>query len=67
MLYEAGGESAQACAAFVEAARILQGLAESIGDEAQRSRFLAAPPIQQVMQYARSETCLVLTGHAQEN
>src|SRR5438132_11073448 len=57
-LYEAGGESAQACAGFGEAARILQGLAESIGDEVLRSRFLAAPSIQQVMQYARSETCL---------
>jgi predicted ATPase/DNA-binding SARP family transcriptional activator len=67
MLYEAGGESAQACAAFGEAARILQGLAESIGDEALRSRFLAAPPIQQVMQYARSEACLVLAGHAEAN
>jgi DNA-binding SARP family transcriptional activator len=67
MLYEAGGESAQACAAFGEAARILQGLAESIGDEALRSRFLAAPPVQQVMQYARSEACLVLAGHAEAN
>jgi len=67
MLYEARGESAQACAAFGEAARLLEGLAKSIGDETLRSRFLAAPPVQQVMRYACSEACLVLTNNVQEN
>ena len=52
-LYEAGGEPAQARTAFGEAATIIQGLAERIGDETLRSRFLAGPPIQPVVQHAQ--------------
>ncbi len=52
-LYEASGEPAHARTAFGEAARIIQGLAEGIGDETLRSRFLAGPQIQLVMQRAR--------------
>jgi hypothetical protein len=49
-LYEAGGEPAQARTTFGEAVTIIQGLAEGIGDEARRARFLAGPQIQQVVQ-----------------
>jgi tetratricopeptide (TPR) repeat protein len=52
-LYEAEGEPARAQTAFGEAATIIQGLAEGIGDEALRSRFLAGPQIQPVLQRAR--------------
>jgi DNA-binding SARP family transcriptional activator/predicted ATPase len=52
-LYEAGDEPAQARTAFDEAVRVIQGLAQGIGDEALRSRFLAGPHIQQVLQQAR--------------
>ncbi len=52
-LYEAGGEPAQAHTAFGEAVTIIQGLAEGIKDETLRSRFLAAPQIQPVVQQAR--------------
>jgi DNA-binding SARP family transcriptional activator len=52
-LYQAGGEQELARTAFGEAARIIQGLAEGIGDEARRSRFLAGPQIHQMMQYAQ--------------
>ena len=63
-LYEAGEQLAQARTAFGEAARIIQRLAEEIGDEALRTHFLAAPQIQQVMQQAPGEASLVLKGHA---
>ncbi|HEX6552494.1 MAG TPA: hypothetical protein VF026_07015, partial [Ktedonobacteraceae bacterium] len=52
-LYETGGELAQAHTAFGEAARIILGLAEGIGDEALRTRFLAGPQIQPVLQHAQ--------------
>ena len=52
-LYEAIGQQKQARTAFGEAATIIQGLAEGIGDEARRSRFLAGPQIHQVMQHAQ--------------
>jgi DNA-binding SARP family transcriptional activator len=52
-LYEAIGQQEQAHTAFREAARIIQGLAEGIGDEARRSHFLAGPQIHQVMQHAQ--------------
>jgi len=48
-LYQAGGEQAQARTAFGEAATIIQGLAQGIGDEALRMRFLAAPQIQDIV------------------
>jgi len=54
-LYEAIGQQEQAHTAFGEAATIIQGLAEDIGDEARRSRFLAGPQIQQVVQKAQRE------------
>jgi len=47
---EARGEQAQARTAFGKAARIIGGLAEGIKDETLRSRFVAGPPIQQVLQ-----------------
>jgi predicted ATPase/DNA-binding SARP family transcriptional activator len=49
-LYVAGGAAEQAYTAFDEAVRIIQGLAQSIGDEVLRTSFLAAPQIQQVLQ-----------------
>jgi len=52
-LYEAIGQQEQARTAFGEAARIIQGLAEGIGDEARRSRFLAGPQIQLVVQHVQ--------------
>ena len=52
-LYEAIGQQEQARTAFGEAATIIQELAEGIGDEARRSRFLAGPQIYQVMQHAQ--------------
>ena len=51
-VYEAAGDPAQARTAFGEAARIIGGLAEGIKDETRRARFLAGPPIQQVVQQA---------------
>jgi len=51
-LYEAVGEPVQARTAFDEAATIIGGLAEGITDETLRARFLAGPPIQQVVQHA---------------
>lgn len=56
-LYEAGGQPTQARIAFGEAATIIQGLAEGIGDKELRMHFLAAPQIQQVLREARSEAC----------
>ncbi|MFL5656846.1 MAG: ATP-binding protein, partial [Ktedonobacteraceae bacterium] len=51
-VYEAAGDPVQACTAFGEAATIIGGLAEAITDETLRARFLAGPPIQQVLQQA---------------
>ena len=62
-LYEAGGQPVQACTAFGEAARVIQELAEGIGDEALRTHFLAAPQMQQVLQQARDEAFQVSKGH----
>ncbi len=55
-LYEAGGEPAQAHTAWASAARTIHGLAEGIGDETSRSRFLAGPQIQPVLQHVQGET-----------
>src|SRR5205807_3094930 len=52
-LYEAAGDPVQARTAFGEAARIIGGLAEGIKDETRRARFLAGPPIRQVLQQAQ--------------
>ncbi len=66
-LYEAGGEPAQARTAFGEAATIIQGLAEGIGDEALRTGFLAAPQIQQVLQQAQGLANQVPKDHAEQS
>ena len=50
---EAVDDPVQARTVFGEAARIIQELAEGIKDETLRSRFLAGPPIQQVVQQAQ--------------
>ncbi len=62
-LYEAVGEPAQARTAFAEAARIIQGLAERIRDEALRTRFLAGPQIHHVVQHAQSLASELLQNH----
>ncbi len=51
-------------AQLAAATRIIQGLAEGIRDEALRTRFLAGPQIQPVLQQARSETSQVLRDQA---
>ena len=61
-LYKAEGEQAQARTAFAESARIIQELAEGIGDEEMRSRFLAGPPIQQILQHQTSQLRLYYSG-----
>ena len=65
-LYEAGGAPEQARTAFAEAATIIQGLAQGIGDEALRMHFLAAPQIHQVMQQAHSTINQLPKDHAQQ-
>jgi hypothetical protein len=44
-----------ACAQRLRAARIIQGLAKGIKDEALRARFLAGPQIHPLMQHAQKE------------
>ena len=63
-LYEAEGLPTQAQAAFGEAATIIRGLAEGIGDEARRSNFLAGPQIQPVLQQAQRQASQAPKGHA---
>jgi len=53
-LYEATGQREQARIAFGEAAALIQGLAEGIGDETLRAHFLAGSQIHQVVQQAQS-------------
>ena len=50
-LYEAAGKPAQADTAWAKASRIVQGLAEGIGDKALRMRFLAGSQIQPVLRH----------------
>ncbi len=64
-LYQTEGEQEQARTAFGEAARIIQGLAQGIGDEARRSRFLAGPQIHQVLQYAQGLANPVPNDHTE--
>ncbi len=64
-LYEAGGEQGQAHTAWASAARIIQELAQGIKDEALRSRFLAGPQIQPVVQHAQSEVFPVPNDHTE--
>jgi hypothetical protein len=65
-LYEAGGEPAQAHMAFADAARIIQELAEGIGDAALRRRFLAGPQIHQVVQHVHRHANKVPQDHAEQ-
>jgi len=64
-VYEAGGEQGQAHTAWASAARIIQELAQGIKDEALRSRFLAGPQIQPVVQHAQSEVSPLLNDHTE--
>jgi len=64
-LYEAAGKPAQARTAFGEAARIIQELAEGIKDGALRTRFLAGPQIQPVVQHAQRKASPVSTDHGE--
>jgi len=66
-LYAAGGKAKQAGAAWASAAALIGGLAEGIGDETLRTRFLAAPQIQQVLQQAQGETSPVPKDHAEQS
>jgi predicted ATPase len=66
-LYQAGGGQEQARTAFGEAARIIGGLAEGIGDETLRERFLAGPQIHPVLQHAQGEASPVLTDQAEQS
>ena len=63
----AAAELAYHALAAGEAATIIQGLAEDIGDAARRSHFLAAPPIQQVVQQAQGEAIQVPKGRAEQS
>ncbi len=60
-LYEVGGKPAQARTAWAKASRIIQGLAEGIGDERLRMRFLAGPQIQPVLQQAQREALFTVS------
>jgi tetratricopeptide (TPR) repeat protein len=62
-LYQVVGEPTQAQAAFGEAATIIRGLAEDIGDEALRTNFLAGPQIQPVLQQAQREASQAPKDH----
>ncbi len=64
-LYQAGGEQTRARTAFAEAARIIQGLAQGIGDEARRARFLAGPQIQPLLQQAQRLAKHMSNDHAE--
>lgn len=66
-VYEAWGEPVQAHSAWARAAAMIQGLAQAIGDEVLRSRFLAGPQIQQVLQQAQSAASPALQDHAEQN
>src|SRR2546421_537103 len=61
-LYKEAGEQAQARTAFAEAARIIQELAEGIGDEALRTSFLAGLPLQGVLQHQAPQRPLYYFG-----
>jgi hypothetical protein len=66
-LYEAIGQQEQAHTAFGEAATIIQGLAEGIKDETLRTRFLAGPQIQPVLQHARGEASQAPTDYEEQS
>jgi len=51
----------------MEAATIIQGLAEGIKDETLRARFLAGPQIQQVVQQAQRTANEAPQDHAEQS
>jgi tetratricopeptide (TPR) repeat protein len=55
-VYEAADEPVQAQIAWGRASTIIQGLAQSIKDEALRARFLSGPQIQPVLQRVQGKT-----------
>jgi tetratricopeptide (TPR) repeat protein len=65
-LYEATGESAQACLAWAKASAIIEELAGGITDETPRACFLAGPQIHSVLQHAQREASLVPQAHAEQ-
>jgi tetratricopeptide (TPR) repeat protein len=65
-VYEAEGEFVQAHTAWAKAATIIEGLAEGIGDEALRARFLAGPQIQPVLQHVQGETAQGPQDHEEQ-
>jgi len=66
-VYEAEGECVQAHTAWAKAATIIGGLAQGIGDEELRARFLAGPQIQPVLQHAQSEASPLAQDHAEHS
>ena len=64
-VYQAERRKGKAHAALAEAARICQELAQRIKDEALRTRFLAGPQIQPVVQQAQSKATPVPNDHAE--
>jgi tetratricopeptide (TPR) repeat protein len=65
-VYEAEGEFVQAHTAWAKAARIIEGLAVGIGDEALRARFLTGPQIQPVLQHVQGETAQGRQDHEEQ-
>ncbi len=53
--------------ASAEAARIIGGLAEGIGDETLRTRFLAGPQIHPVLQHVQGEASPVSQDQAEQS
>jgi len=53
--------------AFADAARIIQELAEGIGDAKRRSRFLAGPQIHQVVQHVHRNANETPQDHAEQS
>jgi tetratricopeptide (TPR) repeat protein len=64
MVYETAGEQVNADTSFAEAARIIQRLAQGIGDETLRTSFLAGSQIQPVLQQAQNGACLIPKDHS---
>jgi len=60
------GEFVQAHTAWAEAARIIGGLAEGIGDEGLRARFLAGPQIHPVLQHVQGKTAQGPQDHQEQ-
>ena len=65
-VYEAEGEFVQAHTAWARAATIIEGLAEGIGDEGLRARFLAGPQIHPVLQHVQGKTAQGPQDHQEQ-